>query len=605
MSRRAILPTVWLGFLLFVAPLKLGNSASARWGSFFPASFLELVLSPWPATFAPVFAGIALLLVAVTAQPPRLTDFVRLRHLFLPLLFLVLASLIGLVNSTTLGVATSFSAHLLSVLVVAVAVFLHLRSFPSTRRVLLICWLVGLAFLVFQIFYQVHYAFAQVDAELQYRIDYENLQVPSALLANVRQGRAMAFFAISNSLAAHLILVIPLVLVLIWNWCKKVDPPLLSQTIFTLLTALLLGYCFYATKSRAAFVAVFVAASALGAMLLCANTAFMRKHWLMITCIASIALLGMFPAYRFIQGKRPSVSSLLARVTYWRTAMHMYREHPVLGAGTGEFFHAYMANKPPGAEETRLPHSVFYLFLSQSGTLGGIAALYFVISILLVWRQVVRKELAVHSQLEFYAVCAGVLAWMAHSLVDFNIHVPATVMLVPILILLSIDAGQSESEATTVAPQPAAAWGWRTGLIALAILAVAQGWKLPGERAFQILDNKLSEVQAQPELLAEDLQRAADLLPLSPHPWLRMGSAYLRSGRFGFAERAYREAIKREPRYASAHFHLAESLFLLGRLDEAEAELRIAVSLYPHEGKYTDLWRQIQKQKSIQREIMN
>ncbi len=57
---------------------------------------------------------------------------------------------------------------------------------------------------------------------------------------------------------------------------------------------------------------------------------------------------------------------------------------------------------------------------------------------------------------------------------------------------------------------------------------------------------------------------------------LALGSAYFRSGKLEDAERAYREAIKVNPKMGEAHNNLAVLCMMTGRLDDAEKEMKAA-----------------------------
>ncbi len=594
MPRRAIPATVCLGFLLFIAPLKLGNSASTRWATLFPANIWDWLLSAWPVSFAPVFAGVALLAVAATAETARLrADLKAYRHVCLPLAGFVLVSLIGLINTTSWEVATSFIAHLVSVFTFALALLVHLRTFPHTRNILLICWLAGLGALGIEVIYQVHWGYGQVMQALEYQIE-QGHEIPSALIFNVRQGRAMASFAISNSLAAHLILALPLAVIVIWRWCRRVEPPLASQLLFSLLAGGLLTYCLICTKSRAAFLAFVMGAAATMLLVLCLNPEQTRKYLPGIIGIGIGGVAVAVPAFLWLQGARSPLSSLAARFDYWRAAVRMFQEHPWAGGGIGEFFHSYMRLKPPGAEETKLAHSMFYHFLSQCGILGGIAVVYFAVSPLLVCRQIQRDELEPASKPEAFAAIMGVLAWTIHALLDFNIHIPATVMLVPTVLILAFPPPPAAADHE---PSPGTGRPWRIALAVLALLTIAQGWKLPGEKAMNRYEARLYAGRVPPGQLTNELQKAARLLPLSPHPWLKSGYAYLYYERYDRAAAAYAKAIEREPHFAAAHYRLALARYHLADLDGAEEELRQALALYPHKPKYTVLWRHIQHRK--------
>ena len=59
------------------------------------------------------------------------------------------------------------------------------------------------------------------------------------------------------------------------------------------------------------------------------------------------------------------------------------------------------------------------------------------------------------------------------------------------------------------------------------------------------------------------------------------GDRYAHDGRYTAAAIEYRNAIQREPRFATAHARLATTLEVMGRIDEAYREYANAISLDP------------------------
>ncbi len=68
------------------------------------------------------------------------------------------------------------------------------------------------------------------------------------------------------------------------------------------------------------------------------------------------------------------------------------------------------------------------------------------------------------------------------------------------------------------------------------------------------------------------LQCAARCLPHSPLPLIALSSAFLKLSRFNEAEHSCREAIKRSPNSATAHYNLALILLAQGRFEEGWQE---------------------------------
>jgi tetratricopeptide (TPR) repeat protein len=77
--------------------------------------------------------------------------------------------------------------------------------------------------------------------------------------------------------------------------------------------------------------------------------------------------------------------------------------------------------------------------------------------------------------------------------------------------------------------------------------------------------------------LLESMEMKGDTPPPVPAEMpLALGSAYFRQEKLEDAERAYREAVSLNPKLGAAHNNLAVICLLTGRVDEAEAETRLA-----------------------------
>jgi tetratricopeptide (TPR) repeat protein len=83
---------------------------------------------------------------------------------------------------------------------------------------------------------------------------------------------------------------------------------------------------------------------------------------------------------------------------------------------------------------------------------------------------------------------------------------------------------------------------------------------------------------ASPDDAFRDLERAADLAPLSPRPQLRAGTLAIDVRRYRLAEKLFRSSIEREDTWY-ARFELALLASRAGKSREAEHQIRIARTL--------------------------
>ena len=81
-----------------------------------------------------------------------------------------------------------------------------------------------------------------------------------------------------------------------------------------------------------------------------------------------------------------------------------------------------------------------------------------------------------------------------------------------------------------------------------------------------------------------------------PIAYLFMGNVFFQKKEWGEAERAYKEAIRRDPKNADAYNNLAWLYYARReRMDEAEALARKAIELDPSKEQYQDTLEQIRQ----------
>jgi tetratricopeptide (TPR) repeat protein len=97
-------------------------------------------------------------------------------------------------------------------------------------------------------------------------------------------------------------------------------------------------------------------------------------------------------------------------------------------------------------------------------------------------------------------------------------------------------------------------------------------------RAHANLGEALRTIRRHDQAL-DHLRKAATLDSMNVQAWNSLGLVALDACRYAAAERAFREAIRLQPRLAHAHVNLAGALRLLGRFDEAMDHERLALKL--------------------------
>lgn len=123
----------------------------------------------------------------------------------------------------------------------------------------------------------------------------------------------------------------------------------------------------------------------------------------------------------FSQGNKLSRSYDHERILLWTSSYHMWQDHKFFGVGLANWKEAYDTQYIlPGAKEPDLamPHNVFMAFLSQTGIIGFLGYLIFLIgeSIFLI-KRIIQGS---HNYL-YYAMLWGLITITVHGVVDTGI----------------------------------------------------------------------------------------------------------------------------------------------------------------------------------------
>ncbi len=112
-------------------------------------------------------------------------------------------------------------------------------------------------------------------------------------------------------------------------------------------------------------------------------------------------------------------SSLTARADYWRAAVQMIRQRPLLGYGPGTFLRQYATLKTPEAEMARLAHNDYL----QQGCDTGLPSMLFYAGFVAVTLLVLFQQ-GSSSNVQF-PIWLGLFAFAAQGLSEFGLYIPA------------------------------------------------------------------------------------------------------------------------------------------------------------------------------------
>ncbi len=284
----------------------------------------------------------------------------------------------------------------------------------------------------------------------------------------------------------------------------------------------------------------------------------------------------------------------------WAAAQRQAELAPWLGTGAGtHLIYGRLFRSPMLFHDPIHAHSDYLETLAEYGRVGlGLALLFVLIhGINGVWRAHVvadrhlfrrgmRRSNTLALQL---GALAALAAMLAHSVVDFNLHIPGNAL--TLAALLGVLASSARGREVIPGPLSLTALS-RLLLVGLGIglvLLIAPQWK--GERLSEKARVALREGEyKKSSLLAV---QAALAQPGNPYNWFYLGEAYramaqvmpvrhLKERHYGDALDAYAKGRVAFPDDENLWIRTAQVLDGLERYDEAAAAYRKAMSLDPH-----------------------
>ncbi|HMO64072.1 MAG TPA: O-antigen ligase family protein, partial [Verrucomicrobiota bacterium] len=419
--------------------------------------------------------------------------------------------------------------------------------------------------------------------------------------------RAGGSFVNPNSFAGFLALLIPLAAALaIAGRMQPVWRVLVVYALVAMLAALGM------TLSRGG-----IAAAAVGLAFVFALLLFNRDYrWLAgagLALLAAGALVGTVLINRDVALKRRVTDGLSteqviarnSRQAIWPATLAMWQDHRAWGVGPGHFqarFNQYRSEWVHGDPEHA--HNDYLETLADWGAAGAaVIALPWLLLGWGVWRtcgQVKRApaDLEVRRSSKYAFVIGatgGLVALLAHGLLDFNFRIPANALVAVTWMGLLTGHMRFATDDWWVPSR----WGWRLAATALiAALLAGLGWDL-GRRGRENLhlaravglpggsDEALRELRAAWAVEPRNPQTAYDL-----GESLRLRATLVTTGADADAEEAvtwFRRAAELNPYHRSNHLGLGRALALLDRHQEAAAAFQQALRVDPN-GRVTSFY---------------
>lgn len=200
----------------------------------------------------------------------------------------------------------------------------------------------------------------------------------------VMAGATGGFAASPNSFAATLVMLGFVMAGLIWQRLRDRSEPIWAGVLVICFAPA--AWILWTTQSRTALAAALLGAVALavgwrGRHLLARNRRVTFAGLVMLIALAAVSVIGIGLA----TGTLPH-DSLAFRWNYWRGAWGVFLDSPLRGVGFANFGDAYLAHRVPiAAEEVKDPHNFFVRFFSETGLVGGLLTIAWLVGF--IWSQ--------------------------------------------------------------------------------------------------------------------------------------------------------------------------------------------------------------------------
>lgn len=404
---RQVCFTAALGLWLGLALLKFGNPVVLDSQVRTPETFLEFIVASWPVAWG-YGLGAVVLLLGIFSGPWTKPKWSPL--FFAPLVWLVWQFVAG-----TQTLDADLTGATLQHFTACVVCF-YLGYFAlSQSRVLWPLW-AGLSaglFVVIAVGAEQHFGGLEQTRKFFYeQPDWQSY--PPDFLKKIASNRIYGTLFYPNTLAGAILLVLPVALGFAWQMSREKFEASARWALLVLIGAAALA-CLYWSQSKAGWLIA----------LLLGGVAWWRSpvsaKWKRAALVGFLVFGLAGFALKYSGYFEKGATSASARLDYWRAALHIWKENPLVGTGPGTFSIPYRAIKAPESEMTRLTHNDYLEQASDSGAPGFAGYLCVVLgTMIFAW----RRSLPDGDWLKF-SVWLGLLGWSVQGLVEFGLYVPA------------------------------------------------------------------------------------------------------------------------------------------------------------------------------------
>jgi tetratricopeptide (TPR) repeat protein len=242
------------------------------------------------------------------------------------------------------------------------------------------------------------------------------------------------------------------------------------------------------------------------------------------------------------------------RYDYWRIAWRVWRAHPVLGVGAGNYPRSYYQQRAT-TEDIEQPHSIELQALSDLGIVGALLLAGFIAGV--GWGALRMRRRAARSPLSRVLMVGGLgafVAWLVQTSVDWMHLLPGltAIALAAVAVLVQPPRRPPPAERRVVHSRVGRALTGRPavalGASAVIVTLIVAGASLSRQGLADVYRSRAqSELAADPAAALTDINRSLGIDSDSVQSYYVKAAALARFDQAPAAEAALGQALKREP----------------------------------------------------------
>ncbi|HEY4283574.1 MAG TPA: O-antigen ligase family protein [Chthoniobacterales bacterium] len=439
---------------------------------------------------------------------------------------------------------------------------------------------------------------------VQFRHDDNFMLIPGLKRFDYAR-RASGFYVCPNHLAG-LLEVLGVFTLSIVGWSR-----------YPLWTKLLLGYvaavCYFGlilTGSRGGYLSTVASLVAFGALSLwlshrSGGTGLVwRVGALGAVAAIIVAIVVTFSVGKsdFLTGRAQNIfETKNMRVDLWPAAIAQWKLAPVFGTGSGTYlYYGRMFRSEKVQVDPVRAHNDYLDLLAEYGVVGAVTFLIFLaFHFRAGWKNITRlapthveisRRLSSNTMALQIAAIAAVVAYVVHSVFDFNLHIPANVLLMAFVFGVLANPGNQRNDRADRLTR-GSVWFWRLLPCLIGVVIVIQCVRfLPGEYFAERARRELHREHAGTTV--QFAERALETEKNNPNLYDSLGQAQLMRGEarskpedrvwfYMTAVEAFQEGRKLAPMDEDFALQLGYTYDKLGRFEKAESMFDAALALDP------------------------